>query len=111
VTRGLFPGRARARLSRRGVPVSVAVGLRYRPGRATQTVHQAAAAAPNPVRRVYAECNSTSCRPRHRVTARRVAARWGQEGSGVSQLGLVLSISSVTAWSLSCQCDLSLRED
>ena len=32
-------------------------------------------------------------------------------GSGVSQLGLVLSISPVTALSLSCQCDLSSRED
>ena len=32
-------------------------------------------------------------------------------GSGVSQLGLVLSISPVTALSLSSQCDLSSRED
>ena len=45
VTSGLFPGRARARLRRRGVPVSVAVGLRYRPGRATRTVHPWPAAA------------------------------------------------------------------
>ena len=32
-------------------------------------------------------------------------------GSGVSQLGLVLSISPVTVLSLSSQCDLSSRED
>ncbi len=31
------------------------------------------------------------------------------EGSGDSQLGLALSISPVTAWSLSSQCDLSLQ--
>ncbi len=39
------------------------------------------------------------------------AARGVSVGSGVGQLGLVLSISPVTALSLSSPCDLSSRED
>ena len=45
------------------------------------------------------------------VTESRHAGFAARGGCGVSQLGLVLSISPVTALSLSSQCDLSSRED